>query len=79
MLKDNKNLEVVGITEASDTDAIKDFRESTGAEYPLLLGVSADTKNDYEFKGAPSFVVLAADGTVAGRDEAALEKSLGGA
>jgi hypothetical protein len=71
-------LEVIGATEVSDVEAIKGFRAKTGADYPILHGLTAETKTAYGVKSYPFFVVLNKDGTIAGSDDAAIAKAAGG-
>lgn len=72
------NLELAGATASGDLDAIKAFRERSGADYPVLHGLSDATAKAYGVKGYPYFVVLNPDGTIAGSGEAALKAALGG-
>lgn len=77
MRKKYTGLEIVGATEVSSVDAIKGFRTKTGADYPILHGLSAETKQAYGVKGYPFFVVINKDGTIAGSDDAAITKAVG--
>lgn len=72
------NIELAGATTSSDTGAIKAFREKSGADYPILHGLSADTAKAYGVTSYPYFVVLNEDGSIAGNGEAALTKAVGG-
>ena len=78
MRKKYEGLEVIGATESSSVDAIKGFRTRSGADYPILHGVTAETKQAYGVKGYPFFVVINKDGTIAGSDDAAITKAIGG-
>ena len=74
-LEEEDNLIVVGAT-LSPLSELAEFREATGASYPILHGLSKDTWDAYEITGVPSIVVLHADGTVAGRDEGTIDKCI---
>ncbi len=78
MRSEHKNIELVGATASTDAAAIKAFREETGADFPILLGVSEETRTAYGAKGYPYFAVLDAHGAVIGSDEAAVKKAVGG-
>ena len=77
MRSKHDNLEIAGATASDDLAAIQAFRTKSGADYPILYSVSADTAKAYGVTGYPFFVVLNADGSIAGSGEAALEAALG--
>lgn len=65
---------IVGVTESTNMEHIQQFRDAAGAKYPILHGLSADTKKAYGVERYPSVRVLAKDGSVAGTDEASIAK-----
>ena len=67
---------MAGITDETNPDAIAAFRETTGATYPILMGVSDETKEAYDVTRAPSVRVVDKDGKRAGDDMEALEAAL---
>ncbi len=75
MQAEHSELEIAGATAAASGD-LAAFRSQTGAEFPILTGVSAATLKAYEVTGMPTIRILGADGKVVGKDEAALEKAL---
>lgn len=77
MLNKHDNLVVVGATQAPQS-ALARFREETGAAFPILYGVSDGTLEAYGIRGTPSLVLLAADGSIAGRSEKDVAAALGG-
>jgi hypothetical protein len=76
MLEKNRTLRVVGLTESADTSAIEAFRETAGAAYPMLHGLSAATKEAYGVTGYPSLRVVDRQGRRAGDGLEALERAL---
>lgn len=68
---------MVGATEAAAADLAK-FRDRSGATYPILHGLSADSKTAYGVTSYPSVRLLAKDGTIAATDEAGIKKILEG-
>jgi hypothetical protein len=78
MRSKHDNIEVVGATASDDLDAIQAFRTKSGADYPILYGMSAETAQAYGVKDYPYFVVLESDGSIAGSGEAVLEHALEG-
>ncbi len=71
-------LEIIGATEVDSLEAIQGFRTKTGADYPILHGLTAEAKQAYGVKSYPFFVVIGKDGTIVGSDDAAIAKAAGG-
>ena len=78
MRKKHEGLEIIGATTEANKAAIADFRKRSGADYPILRGLSEESKKAYGVKGYPFFVVLNKDGTIAGSDDAAIKSAVGG-
>ncbi len=72
----NDKVVIVGVTTSTDAAALAAFREKSGANYPILMGLTEESKAAYGITGFPALRVLAADGSVAGSDEAAVTKCL---
>ena len=78
MRSEHNNIELVGATVSTDAAAIKAFREKSGADFPILLGVTEETRTAYGAKGYPYFAVLDGHGAVVGSDDAAIKKCVDG-
>jgi hypothetical protein len=76
MQRTNTRLETVGLTESTDRAAIDAFRSDTGATYPILYGLSTETKAGYGVEKAPSLRVVDGQGRVVGDDEDDLKTAL---
>jgi hypothetical protein len=78
MRSQGRAIEVVGLTGSTDRAAIEKFRADTGASYPMLYGLSADTKNSYGVSGYPRLRVVDRGGRRVGDDLAAVQSALDG-
>jgi hypothetical protein len=77
LLRDHPDLVVVGATSFSEAGAVADFRSRTGAAYPMLSGVTEDTRRAYEVSGYPSVRVIGKNGGIVGRSLEELKALLG--
>ncbi len=76
MRKKHPNLEIAAATMSTDKAAIAGWLAKVGADLAILNGVSDATIKAYGVTNYPTLRVLAKDGSVAGSDQAALEKIL---
>ena len=69
---------IVGATAFEDPGAVADFRGRTDATYPMLRGVTEDTRKAFEVSGYPALRIIGKKGGIAGRSMDDLRALLGG-
>ncbi|MGL4651812.1 MAG: TlpA family protein disulfide reductase [Caldilineaceae bacterium] len=63
----SREIEVIGVNMNETRAKVADFVDETGTSFPILLNPDEDVKIMYEARALPRTVIVAPDGTIAGR------------